>query len=498
MQQLGQGADSAKTVAELPMLVLPITGRLLGMILLVSPLLLAFGLFAYNILEIGLPYGLAWQQMLTYLVIFLFTIQLCTGAISIIQITLSLFNTRRNTFCNRLSSRFELIDSPKVQPISLIVWSHNQSDWLGETLKSLLAINYPDYEVIIINDGSDDATLEILELEFGLQPLNRVYRRALSTGAISAIYTSSQYPILTVIDKPYTGRADSLNIGLNLARAPLVCFLEPSHLLSRNALMLLAKPFIEEPQTTLVTASTGEPEMGVNHMPITFLENLQQIERKRLFHSSLLVRSAFCLISTTNSAVRLLRKQDLIQLGGFQGSKTDNELWLNLQLVQARCKQARPYRVRFVPDILCWTRLITTRESLAAMHRRWQMILLQTVIGNIKMLVQQGLGWRRIALIVLLLEIVAPVLELMGLITIPLALLVGAITGEIAALYFFTIVIFALLKSLGGIIADEISLRRQHSFPEIIGLLLVSLVEGLSYRFLTAFWRIHGAIIFII
>ena len=121
---------------------------------------------------------------------------------------------------------------------------------LAETIKSLLALNYPDYEVIIINDGSTDNTLEVLETEFGLQPLNRVIRRSLLTGPISAIFTSPKYPILTVVEKPRAGRADSLNIGINLAKAPLVCIIEPDYILARDALLLLAKPFIEQPGIT--------------------------------------------------------------------------------------------------------------------------------------------------------------------------------------------------------------------------------------------------------
>ncbi|KAF0247236.1 MAG: cell wall biosynthesis glycosyltransferase [bacterium] len=465
------------------------TTRLLAMVLFISPLMLFFVFFIYYLVSLG-QLGESLFSAIALFIAFLLTYEITISIIHLVQMGFSLQTTRRNVISRRINSRFALVDSPKTQPVSIILWANNQGYGLAETVKSLLALNYPDYEIIIINDGSTDSTLEVLETEFGLQPLNRIFRRTLQTSSITASYTSPKYPIISVIEKPYTGRADSLNIGLNLAKAPLVCVIEPNHLLTRDALLLLAKPFIEQPVNTIMTAGLGEAR--VNLEDLSLKESLNVVEKKHLFHSSFISRDAFCLITASNNAVRLVKKAELIEVGGFSATES-SDLNISLKLQRLLLSKGRNYRLNYIPEILCWENNLSETPSAVKLHVKWQVETLLTTINNIKLLSQPLTSGQFWAYFLLLLENFSPILSLLGLILSPVAYIIGSISLEFMLIYFITFITFSFLESLMGIIADEFSLRYQHTLPEVVNLILVSLIESLFYQPAINFWRVLGA-----
>lgn len=490
MQHLGLRTDeppvTTNKAASLP--TLNNSGRAIALLILASPILLGLVIALYYILNLGLFTGLITSMaLLTSLLIFG---QFLIGINRITQTIVSLLQTQRYALSRRLSN-LTLTDSPKVQPISIIVWAQNQSEGLAASLKSLLSLNYPDYEIIVINDGSSDNTLEILELEFGLQPLSRVIRRTLPTGPISAIFTSPKYPILTVIEKPRAGRADSLNIGINVAKAPLICVIEPNYMLARDALLLLAKPFIENPNTTLMSAGLGELQVNIDDSA-PFLSSIEQVERKRLFHSSLLTRNTFCMVSATHNAARLMRKSNLIEAGGFLNYRADLELCLRLQ--KPLIDRNKNFCVSFIPDILCWQRELNSDSSSLATHNAWQTATIHAIASNISLLLSPRYGWRISAVLLLFTELLLPTVELIGIPFTIVAALFGAISLEMVLSYFITIITFSLLENLAGILADEFSFRCRHTLPETISLILASTIEVIIFRPIAAFYRLRGAI----
>lgn len=462
--------------------------RILGAVLLLSPFIL-FVLFLFYF-EYGSvtsrPSSVrACEAGVLLLTIFL----LLRGFTRLIETAVSIWKTRKNTI-SRLANRFTMTSSPKIQPVSILLWTHNRQPGFEESIHSLLSLNYPDYELIIIDDGSTDGTLESLIDSFSIEPVNRVFRRSLVTGPIHDIYTSAKYPKLTVVSKPNSGRADSLNVGLNLARAPLVCIITSGYVLARDGLSLLAKPFIEYPHQTLISATTGEIETeeedSENHR-----ESLQLVVRKRLFHSSYFLREQICVATGLESSAKVLRKSDLIEMGGFHESSVIGDLQVNLYLQKGAIERGRESRVSYVPDILCWrvsgSEPIQFKEELS----RWQASAMQAVVSNLSLLYQPRLALGYLLLIV---ECYVPLLELLGLLLAVVAFSLGFITADIAMLYIMTVIVFALLESMSGIVADEFSLRHQHTVSETISLTFSSLIDAAFYRHAVNFWRIKGAL----
>ena len=154
----------------------------------------------------------------------------------------------------RYLPRRALGDLPQTQrgfelSISLLVPAHNEAHTIADSIRSLLQLSYAEYEIIVINDGSTDTTLEVLIREFALTPFPETYQVSLRTEAIRAVYISQQNPKIHVIDKERGGKADALNAGINLSRNPLFCTLDADSILQRDSLHRIAQPFLDDPST---------------------------------------------------------------------------------------------------------------------------------------------------------------------------------------------------------------------------------------------------------
>ena len=139
----------------------------------------------------------------------------------------------------------EIKESFYTPPISILVPAFNEAPNIVENVKALLALNYPLFEVIVINDGSNDDTLENLTRGFSLHPVSHIYRHVIKTHSIKGCYTSSVFPTMTVINKANSGKSDSLNVGINVARYPYFCCIDADTLIERDAFLRLFKPIIE-------------------------------------------------------------------------------------------------------------------------------------------------------------------------------------------------------------------------------------------------------------
>jgi cellulose synthase/poly-beta-1,6-N-acetylglucosamine synthase-like glycosyltransferase len=149
-----------------------------------------------------------------------------------------------------------LAESPLLPAISLIVPAHNEEMSVEESVGGMLHLRYPLYEVIVVNDGSKDATMQKLTDKFRLFKSGRAAEGPLQTKPIRHIYESRDPIPLVVIDKENGGKADAINAGLQVARSPLVMVVDCDSLIDRDALLNMAKPFLEDPERTIAVGGT--------------------------------------------------------------------------------------------------------------------------------------------------------------------------------------------------------------------------------------------------
>jgi len=139
--------------------------------------------------------------------------------------------------------------SEYLPPISILVPAHNEETTITASVRSLLQLDYSEFEIVVINDGSDDGTLEALIKEFDMAVFPEAYRIRLKSSHVRSVYLSASNPNLRVIDKVKGGKSDALNAGINSARYPLFCSLDADSFLQRDSLQRVISPFVEDPHT---------------------------------------------------------------------------------------------------------------------------------------------------------------------------------------------------------------------------------------------------------
>jgi cellulose synthase/poly-beta-1,6-N-acetylglucosamine synthase-like glycosyltransferase len=148
----------------------------------------------------------------------------------------------------------EVRDSPVTPPVSVIVPAFNEENSIILTVESLLRLDYPSTEIIVVDDGSTDNTLSKLVEHFQLIRMDLIWRPRLQGTPPSAFYHNPHIPALTVISKPNGGKPDALNVGINVSRSPYFCTIDADCVLEKDSLLRLMYPVIQSPTNTVLSA----------------------------------------------------------------------------------------------------------------------------------------------------------------------------------------------------------------------------------------------------
>ncbi|MFL5478506.1 MAG: glycosyltransferase family 2 protein, partial [Gemmatimonadaceae bacterium] len=156
----------------------------------------------------------------------------------------SLLELRHHMLLITDESRHLLLSSTLSPTISILAPAYNEEPTIETSLRALLALQYPNLEVIVISDGSKDRTVQVLTEKFDLVPVKTIYQQKIKTKPVRSLYRSSTYPSLVVVDKENGGKADALNVGLSFARGELVCAMDADTLIEADGLQRMVRPFL--------------------------------------------------------------------------------------------------------------------------------------------------------------------------------------------------------------------------------------------------------------
>jgi len=388
-------------------------------------------------------------------------------------------------------------------PITLLVPAYNEELTIAESLRSLMALRYPSFEIVVVNDGSKDATLQAVIDAFELQPIQRSYELAAPCARIRGLYGSPNQPRLTVVDKENGGKADALNAAMNLARAPLVCCMDADSLLESDALLRAVRPFVDDPQRVVAVGGTIRIANGCQieagqvvrvAAPRNFLALLQTVEYLRAFLMARLAWSEMKSLLIISGAFGLFRRDIALEVGGYSHGTVGEDMELVVKLHRHCLEAGRPYRVVFLPEPVCWTEAPETLGVLGRQRARWHRGALETFVRHRKMLFQPRYG--RVGGLafgyILLVDVVGPLIEAAGYILIPAFWLLGVLHTDF--LYAFLAVSFAfgVVLSVGALALEETELRRFPDVRSLVVLMLAAIVENFGYRQLNNWWRLRG------
>jgi cellulose synthase/poly-beta-1,6-N-acetylglucosamine synthase-like glycosyltransferase len=394
--------------------------------------------------------------------------------------------------------------SPMVPPITILVPAHNEERSICMAVRNLLDLDYPELEVIVINDGSTDSTLQIMQREFRLRLVRTVYIPQVISAPVRGLYRSDVDPRLVIVDKESVGsKADAVNAGLNTATSPYVCIVDADSVLERDALLRIMVPVLADPKRVvsvggIVRVLNGsEVEAGRMRrvrLPRKSIEVIQVVEYLRAF---LIGREAWArgnMLMIISGAFGLFRTDLVRTVGGYRSGSIGEDFDLVARLHRHLREQGADYRIEFVPDPVCWTEVPSDMRSLARQRARWQKGLLDVLWPNRDMLFRPRYGTiGSLALPYLwLFELLAPVIELGGLVTIILAACFGALSGSFFLQFVIFGYAFATVISIGSVLQEELTYKRYNDWQDVARLVSYCFLEHFPYRQLHMIWRLQG------
>ena len=395
-------------------------------------------------------------------------------------------------------------ETPLSPPITVIAPAHNEEASIRVSIRNLLELDYPELEVIVVNDGSEDRTLEELREEFRLRLVRAVYVPAIKSALVRGLYRSDADPRLLVVDKQSAGsKADAVNAGLNAATSPYVCVVDADSVLEHDALLRIMVPVLADPKRVvavggIVRVLNGSElengELRRIRLPRKSIEAIQVIEYLRAF---LIGREAWAqgnMLMIIAGAFGLFRTDLVRAVGGYRANSIGEDLDLVARLHRHLREKQADYEIRFVPDPMCWTEVPSDLRSLGRQRARWQKGLLDVLWPNRDMLFRPRYG--RIGCFALpylwLFELFAPIMETAGIITIILAASLGVLSREFFLQFLIFGYAFATVISIGSVLQEEVTYKRYNDWKDVVRLVSYCFFEHFPYRQLHMIWRLQG------
>jgi biofilm PGA synthesis N-glycosyltransferase PgaC len=402
------------------------------------------------------------------------------------------------------SQDFDVLSSSRFTiPVSVIVAAYDEETAIVSTIESLLALDYPEFEVIVVNDGSTDGTLARLREAFALEPYETFVRRVFQTEEVRALYRSADHPELIVLDKANGGKADALNAGLNVARFRYVCGVDADTVFDREALLKGMRQVVQDPARILGVTShltiAEDPDRAMaipnGRRPIDSRPFMayQHLDYLRAFFNNRLAWSRLGFMLCSVGAFQIWRRDVLEEVGGYARGFTCEDIELTFRVHERYLSAGRDYEIHCLPDNVGTTEGPDTVRKLVSQRERWQRVIDETVWHYRGMWFRPR--YKSVGLVgapfYLVTEVVAPVFELFALLSLPLALALGVFNVEV-----FLVMVGAIAALTGALTASAILLddvqSRTYRLRDLVRLLLLAPLDIVLYRPIIVWARFKG------
>lgn len=424
--------------------------------------------------------------------------------ISLISIREILLYKRKNSFIDLK----KLLSSPYTPPISIVAPAYNEGSTIINSVHSLLSLQYPRFEVIIINDGSTDNTLRKMVKEFSLVQVDYAYNERVTTQPVRGFYKSTNpaYSKLLIIDKENgKSKADASNAGVNAASFPYFVCTDVDCVIDNQALLLLVKPFLDEEKRVIangaiIRISNGcDVEQGfmVNiKAPNNFLTSVQEIEYLRSF---LLGRMAWSKINgliIVSGGIGLFDREIALAAGGYDPKSFGEDMEITVRMRKHMHKIKQKYAVKYIPESLCWTEVPPNLDIFMKQRVRWAKGLVQTLFKHRDMWFNPKYG--RMGLVAfpywILYEWLAPIIELVGLFSYSYLIYTGRLNFEFSLILLAFVFFFSVMITTIAILWEEYNNQVYKSKKEIFKLLMIIFLEPFLFHPIVVYASIKGNI----
>ncbi|HXI00912.1 MAG TPA: glycosyltransferase [Sphingobacteriaceae bacterium] len=401
----------------------------------------------------------------------------------------------------------QILVSPNAPSVSILAPAYNEEATIVENVRSLLSLHYSNFEVIIINDGSKDKSLETLIEYYELEVVDFAINEQIKTKPLRGVYKSKSkaYSKLTVVDKENGGKADALNIGVNVSSKDLILCIDVDCIVEQDAILRMVKPFMDEGKRVIATggvvriANSCEIRDGrliKVHMPDNIVARFQVLEYIRAFLMGRMAWSRLNGLLLISGAMGIFDKDIVIKSGGYNHNTVGEDMELIVRMRRYMHDHDLRYKVVYVPDPLCWTESPSDLNILSRQRNRWTRGTMETLWMHRELFFNPKYGilgllsypyW-------FFFEWLAPILEFIGLITFITLAIIGNINWEFSMILIGMVYFFGVTLSTLGILLEELSYQQYTSGRDLSKLLLIALIEPIVYHPLTVYWALRGKI----
>ncbi|MBB6328290.1 hypothetical protein FHS59_003933 [Algoriphagus iocasae] len=432
-------------------------------------------------------------------------------AIYLITMFLSALELRDHLRRNRFADYQDIITSPIAPGVSIVAPAYNEAQNIVQNVKSLLSLHYGKYEVIIVNDGSKDDTLDKLIKAFDLSKTNYAYNYQIECKAVQGVYKSNNksFSKLLVIDKENGGKADALNAGINVSSMEIISCIDVDCILSHESLTRMVRPFMEETNRKVIAVGGAigianncdvkDGTVTTYRIPKSFLGRFQVIEYFRAFLMGRMAWTRVNGLMLISGAFGFFNRELVLKVGGYFPKTVGEDMELVVRMRRYMEEQKIPYKVGFVPDPLCWTEVPEDEAVLSRQRNRWirgtieTLQLHQTIRFNPKYGLMGMLSYPYWSVF----EKFAPIIELTGV----LYILTLLIIGEFSAFYFIALYsmmyLLAVLVTSFSILYEQIAFNNYKEKKDLNKLIATVLLEPFIIHPKVVFWGLKGHIDFI-
>lgn len=398
-----------------------------------------------------------------------------------------------------------VFESPLTPGISVLVPAYNEELGIVQSVSSLLALRYPMSEVIVVNDGSTDTTLERLREAFDLIPVRHALRDSIASEPVLETFISRTNPDLVVLDKLNGGKSDALNAGLRVAHHPLFCSVDADSLMDADALLEVVRPFLEDPELAIGSGGIVRISNGctVDHgrvvevgLPRKLLPALQAVEYVRAFLVGRLPWSRLNAMMIISGAFGVFRHDAATRIGGYRRETVGEDADLVMRLHRDNSDARRPYKIEFVPMPVVWTEGPSDISTLAQQRRRWQRGLGQVLWNSKVMFLRPRYGWLGILTmpVFLIYEFLGPVFAVLGLLVTLVGWVFNAVTYRIAIASITSVLLLGALSTLSALWMDQLGERQRLSNRDLRRATVYSFLEAMGYSQFIEICQIWGYI----
>lgn len=399
-----------------------------------------------------------------------------------------------------------ILSSPLVPSVSIIAPAFNESKSIVENIRALLSLYYHNYEVVVVNDGSTDDTLEKIIKAYDLQLVDYAVGNRIATQPVRGVYKSRNrsFDKLTVVDKFNGGKADALNAGINVSVKDYFVAIDVDSIIQSDALLKLAKPFLEV--SNKLTIATGgviriansciikDGQLVEVNLPKKMIPRMQVLEYTRAFLMGRMAWSSLDGLLIISGALGMFNREIAIKCGGYYAKTVGEDMELVVRMRRYMCENNLPYKVSYIPDPLCWTEAPETLKILGRQRNRWTRGNIDTLFIHRKLFFNPK--YKLMGMVSypfwFFFEWLAPIVEFVGILYFLLSIALGQVNWSFVLLILGFVFVFALTFSTYSILFEELTYHRYRKKREIFKMIIASWIEPFFYHPFVLYFSLKG------